>query len=208
MAFSTAGIVILHRLLLIADQQGTNGRPLPDVIVRAANGVGGRLIVQFREREMSDAELIAVIRAVERRVPPQTVLTVNNRPALARALEIGLHLPAAAETPDGQYALLGRSVHDDTEAQIALADDVDYAIVGTIFETESHPGRAGAGLEHLGNMRDLLGSIACYAIGGMTTETAPEAIAAGAWGVAVRSAILSAEDPSEAAYRLHSSLPI
>lgn len=199
--------MILHRLMLIADRQGANGRPLPEVVVRAANGVGGRLMVQFREREMSDADLVAVIRAVQRRVPPQTVLMVNDRPDLARALEIGLHLPAAAETPSGQYALLGRSVHDDAEAQIALADDVDYAIVGTIFETESHPGRAGAGLEHLSSMRDLLGNVACYAIGGMTTETSPEAIQAGAWGVAVRSAILSADDPSEAAYRLHSSLP-
>ena len=199
--------MILHRLMLIADQQGTNGRPLPDVIVRAANGVAGRLIVQFREREFSDAELIAVIRAVQRRVPPQTVLMVNNRPDLARALEIGLHLPAAAGTPTGQYALVGRSVHDEAEAHIALADDVDYAIVGTIFETESHPGRAGAGLEHLSAMRDLLGNVACYAIGGITTETAPSAIDAGAWGVAVRSAILSADDPSEAAYQLHSSLP-
>ncbi len=199
--------MILHRLMLIADQQGTNGRPLPDVIVRATNGVGGRLMVQFRERELSDAELIAVIRAVQRRVPPQTVLMVNNRPDLARALEIGLHLPAAAETPNGQYSLVGRSVHDEAEAQIALADDVDYAIVGTIFETESHPGRAGAGLEHLSAMRDLLGNVACYAIGGMTTITAPQAVDAGAWGVAVRSAILAADDPSEAAYRLHSSLP-
>ena len=193
--------------MLIADQQGTNGRPLPDVIVRAANGVGGRLMVQFRERDLSDAELIALIRAVQRRVPPQTVLIVNNRADLARALEIGLHLPAAADTPGGQYALLGRSVHNESETHTALADDVDYAIVGTIFETDSHPGRAGSGLKHLRDMRDMLGNVACYAIGGMTGETAPQAIEAGAWGVAVRSAILSADDPSEAAYRLAGRLP-
>lgn len=199
--------MILHRLMLIADQHGTNGRPLPDVIVRAAHGVGGQLMVQFRERELSDADLIAVIRAVQRRVPPQTVLIVNNRPDLAQALEIGLHLPAAAQTPGGQYMLLGRSVHDESETNIALADDVDYAIVGTIFATESHPGRPGAGLTHLRDMRDLLGNVACYAIGGMTTETAPQALEAGAWGVAVRTAILAAGDPSEAAYRLASSLP-
>ncbi len=199
--------MILHRLMLIADQQGTNGRPLPDVIVRAAHGVGGRLMVQFRERELSDADLIALIRAVQRRVPPQTGLIVNNRPDLAQALEIGLHLPAAAETPGGQYTLFGRSVHDESETHTALADDVDYAIVGTIFATDSHPGRAGAGLTHLRDMRDLLGNVACYAIGGMTTETAPQALEAGAWGVAVRSAILAADDPSEAAYRLAGSLP-
>ena len=189
---------MLHRLMLIADQQGTLGRSLPDVIVRAANGVGGRLVVQFRERELSDAELIAIIRAVQRRMPPQTTLIVNNRPTVANELEIGLHLPATAETPSDEFPLLGRSVHDEREAQVAVDDRVDYAIVGTIFETESHPGRAGAGLEHLACMRILLPEIPCFAIGGMTAETSPLAIEAGAWGVAVRTAILSAEDPAEA----------
>ena len=196
-----------HRLMLIADQQGTRGRPLPDVIVRAANGVGGRLIVQFRERELDDAALTALIRAVQRRVPPQTVLIVNNRPALANALNIGLHLPAAAEPAAGRYPLLGRSVHNEAEAQVAIADAVDYAIVGTIFETASHPGRPAAGLEHLAAMQDLLGDIPSYAIGGITAETVPLALDAGAWGVAVRTAILSAADPSEAAFRLSRSLP-
>ena len=197
---------MLHRLMLIADQQGPLGRPLPDVIVRAANGVGGRLVVQFRERELSDDALTSVIRAVQRRMPPQTALIVNNRPSVAQELDIGLHLPAAVESTKERFPLLGRSVHDEREAQVAVSDDVDYAIVGTIFETGSHPGREGAGLEHLSRMRELLPDIPCFAIGGMTAETAPQAIEAGAWGVAVRTAILSADDPAEAAYRLHSSL--
>ena len=199
--------MILHRLMLIADREGTNGRPLADVIVRAANGVGGRLMVQIRDRDLGDVEVMSLIRAVQRRVPPQTVLMVNNRPEIARTIEIGLHLPAGADTPRGQYQLLGRSVHDAPEADIALGDEVDYAIVGTIFETNSHPGRVGAGLTHLSDIRALMGNIACYAIGGITIDNAPSVIEAGAWGVAVRSAILSADDPSEAAYRLHSSLP-
>ena len=199
--------MILHRLMLIADRVGTNGRPLPDVIVRAANGVGGRLIVQFRDHELPDAELIAVIRAVQKRAPPQTVLIVNDRPDVARSLSIGLHLPAAADSPSDRYPLLGRSVHNAAEAQVALADSVDYAVVGTIFETASHPGRKGAGLEHLTAMRERMGGVACYAIGGMNNVTTPLAIGAGAWGVAVRTAILSADDPSEAAWQLHSSLP-
>lgn len=191
---------------MIADQQGTLGRPLPDVVVRAANGTGGDLIVQFRERDLSDADLGDLVRAVQRRVPPQVLLTVNNRPQLAESLGIGLHLPAVAESVPKRPVILGRSVHDKSEASVALADAVDYSIVGTIFETESHPGRAGAGLEHLSRLRELIADVPCFAIGGMTVETAPLALEAGAWGVAVRTAILSAADPAEAAYRLHSSL--
>ena len=198
--------MILHRLMLIADLQGAQGRPLSDVIVRAAQGVGGQLIVQFRERDLRDAALIALIRAVQRRVPPQTVLTVNNRVEIADVLGIGLHLPAAAEPPVERPVLLGRSVHDAEEAQTALADTVDYAVVGTIFKTASHPNRAGMGLEHLTMLRGQLGSAPCYAIGGLTSAHAQSALQAGAWGIAVRSAILGAEDPSEAAYQLHSSL--
>ncbi len=198
--------MILHRLMLIADLQGAQGRPLSDVIVRAAQGVGGQLIVQFRERDLRDAALIALIRAVQRRVPPQTVLTVNNRVEIADALGIGLHLPAAAESPVERPVLLGRSVHDAEEAQTALADTVDYAVVGTIFKTASHPNRAGAGLEHLTMLSGQLGVVPCYAIGGLTSAHAQSALQAGAWGIAVRSAILGAEDPSEAAYQLHSSL--
>ena len=198
--------MILHRLMLIADLQGVQGRPLSDVIVRAAQGVGGQLIVQFRERDLRDAALIALIRAVQRRVPPQTVLTVNNRVEIADALGIGLHLPAAAESPVERPVLLGRSVHDAEEAQTALADTVDYAVVGTIFKTASHPNRAGMGLEHLTMLSGQLGSAPCYAIGGLTSAHAQSALQAGAWGIAVRSAILGAEDPSEAAYQLHSSL--
>ena len=202
---------MLHRLMLIADQQGARGRPLPDVVVQAANGVGGRLIVQFRERDLGDAELSDLIRAVQRRVPPQTVLIVNNRPAVAGALNIGLHLPAAADlTADAaadRYPLLGRSVHNEAEAQTAIADAVDYAIVGTIFETASHPGRPAAGLEHLAAIQAILGDIPTYAIGGITPQTAPQASAAGAHGLAVRSAILAAPNPAEAAYRLSRALP-
>ena len=198
--------MILHRLMLIADTQGTNGRPLPDVIVRAANGVGGQLTVQFRDRELRDADLIAIIRAVQRRVPPGTVLIVNDRPAVARVLEVGLHLPAASETPSERPILLGRSVHDESEAAQAVRDRVDFAVVGTIFETESHPGRPGAGLDHLSTLSGRLAPTPSYAIGGITADNARHAVEAGAWGAAVRTAILSADDPSEAAYRLHSSL--
>lgn len=200
--------MILHRLMLIADQQGTGGRPLPEVVVRAANGVGGRLVVQFREREMPDAELIAVIRAVQRRMPPLTTLIVNDRPHIATALGIGLHLPASSEAPAHRMPLLGRSIHNEEEVQGTLADGVDYAIVGTIFETASHPGRPGAGLAHLTELREMLGGIPAYAIGGIDLERAPSVIDAGAWGIAVRTAILSADDPSEAAYRLNGSLPV
>ena len=197
---------MLPRLILIADQIAAASRPLPDVVARAAEGVEGQLIVQIREPDLADDKVIRLVQAVQRRVPDETLISVNNRPAIARALGLGLHLPGYADAVEGGYALRGRSVHDAVEAEAAIRERADYAIVGTIFATASHPDRAGAGLEHLSRMQGLLGDIPCFAIGGMTAETAPLAIESGAWGVAVRSAILSAEAPAEAAHGLMAAL--
>ena len=48
-------------------------------------------------------------------------------------------------------------------------------------------------------MVEALAPIPCYAIGGITRENAGDAILAGAWGVAVRAGILSADQPGLAA---------
>ena len=197
----------LPRLMLIADQIGAGERPLADLVAQVSRALDDDLFVQFRERELSDEALVALIEEVRTHANPS--LSVNDRPKVAELLGIGLHLPARASRPTRRNELppLGRSVHDGAEARQALSDRVDYAVVGTIFETTSHPGRTGAGLEHLSRMVTLLDQMPCYAIGGMTTQTAPQAIVAGAWGVAVRSAILSADDPARAARRLRDSLP-
>ncbi|MEK7681593.1 MAG: thiamine phosphate synthase, partial [Chloroflexota bacterium] len=44
------------------------------------------------------------------------------------------------------------------------------------------------------------------AIGGVTAERVHEVMAAGAWGVAVISAVLDADDPTDAARRLRAAL--
>ncbi len=189
----------LPRLILIADQIAAGGRPLPEVVASAAAGVDGRLIVQLREPKLSDTIAIQLLRAMRRRVPAETVLAVNNRPNVARALDVGLHVPGYMNAPSGEFALRGRSVHDDDQARAAIAEQADYAIVGTIFETASHPGREGAGLAHLSRIAARLAPMPAYAIGGITAENAANCIEAGAWGVAVRGAIMGAPDPGVAA---------
>lgn len=197
----------LPRLMLIADQQGAGGRPLEDVIAAASDGTGGYLFVQLREKTLEDAALSALLVRIRARLPTRAPLVVNNRPRIAAALGLGLHLPAAAPSAMRASAgLRGRSVHDRAEAQQARRERVDYAVVGTIFETASHPGRLGAGLKHLRAMAAALGEMPAYAIGGITPQNAASAVAAGAWGVAVRGAVLDAADPAVAARALAEAL--
>ena len=132
-------------------------------------------------------------------LPSGALLVVNDRAEIAQELRIGLHLPAASASVGDRPALLGRSVHDRVEAETAIGDGADYAVVGTIFPTGSKPGHAGDGLGHLGALSDRLAPMLVYAIGGIEARNAGAAIGAGAHGVAVRSAILGAEDPAGAA---------
>ena len=176
-----------------------SSRPLPDVVADAAEGVEGQLIVQIREPGLSDAMVIRLVRAVQRRVPGETLISVNNRPEIARALDLGLHLPGYADAVEGGFALRGRSVHDAAEAEAAIRERADYAIVGTIFATASHPDREGSGVAHLRKLAGELDPIPAFAIGGITAANVGACRRAGAAGVAVRGAIMSADEPGVAA---------
>jgi thiamine-phosphate pyrophosphorylase len=125
---------------------------------------------------------------------------VNGHPALAHALGIGLHLPAAAAAPAGaRPALCGRSVHDEGEARRARDEGVTYVVAGPIFPTGSKPGHPGSSLALLARLGPVVGSIPIFAIGGLTPERVAPALGAGAHGIAVRSAILGAPDPARTA---------
>ena len=189
----------LPRLMLVTDRAVTRGRSLAAVAREVSEALAGEVFVQLREKDLGDEELLALATEVWAALGPGAVMAVNDRAAVARALGVGLHLPAVAMRGADDPRPLGRSVHDADEARVAVGDGVDYAVVGTIFPTASKPGHRGDGLEHLGVMVEALAPIPCYAIGGITRENAADAIAAGAWGVAVRAGILSADQPGLAA---------
>jgi thiamine-phosphate pyrophosphorylase len=189
----------LSRLMLVTDRLETRGRDLVDVVEAAvAGGVG---LVQVRERDLPEARVEALLRRIlERLRGTQAQLLVNGHPALALMLDVGLHLPASAPplTPPGP-TFYGRAVHDEAEARQALTEQVSHVVVGPVFSTESKPGHLGAGLATLGRLARLVAPIPVYAIGGLTADRVVSVVSAGAYGVAVRSAILGAPDPEQAA---------
>ena len=188
----------LPRLLLVSDRAAARGRPLVELIAAVCDALNGDLLIQLREKELPAAELRALA-AQLRDALSGAPIVINDRPRIARELGLGLHLPAASASVAERPPLLGRSVHNPAEARRAIRDGVDYAVVGTIFPTGSKPGHAGDGLAHLRGLAGQLSPIPAYAIGGIDAENASVAIAAGAHGVAVRSAILGADDPPAAA---------
>jgi thiamine-phosphate diphosphorylase len=85
-----------------------------------------------------------------------------------------------------------RSVHSEPEAEAAVRDGADALVVGTIWPSTTHAGRA-AGTALLERVVSL--GVPTYAIGGVTPARASEARAVGAWGVAAISALWNAAAP-------------
>lgn len=184
--------------MLVTDRRRVRHHDLLHAVVEAVGGGVG--MVQVREKDLPDRDLERLLAELRAVLPPSTILVVNDRPVLARALGIGVHLPAArAGTRVSGVPLVGRSVHDAAELGAALASAPDYVIGGTVFPTRSKPGVAGAGVELVRGLAQLAGQVPLYAIGGITVSHVPEVMHAGAHGIAVCGAILEQPDPRRAA---------
>ena len=132
------------------------------------------------------------------------MLVVNDRVDVARAagvsaVQLGARSISIADgrTVLGPEALIGYSAHSAEEAESAGAEGADWLIVGSIYETASHPGQIPAGLALI--RESTVGGSPVLAIGGITAERVAEVRKAGAYGVAVISAIWHAPDPVQAA---------
>ena len=95
---------------------------------------------------------------------------------------------------------IGISTHDASELAIALAAEPDYVALGPIFPTTTKStGRAAQGVARLTEWTAKLGEIPLVAIGGITLELAPSAIAAGAQSCAVVGDVLNHTTPERRA---------
>lgn len=113
---------------------------------------------------------------------------LNGDAALARELGLGLHLRAAqlrecGERPVAPGLPLAASCHDADELRAAQALGCDFAVVGSIKPTPSHPGAFGIGWEAFAALRETV-SLPIYAIGGLGPEDVGDARRHGAQGVA------------------------
>jgi thiazole tautomerase (transcriptional regulator TenI) len=88
----------------------------------------------------------------------------------------------------------------------AASDGADYAFVGNVYETQSHPGRAGIGPMGLRAVTRTVGAIPVFGIGGVGVAAVRSMTEAGAYGVAVLSGVWDAPDPATAVSEYLTSL--
>lgn len=197
--------VKLPRLLLVTNRHLCGPNRQVEVIAEAA--AAGLRFVQIRDKDLPDEAIEDLVDELRGALPFETVLTLNGRPALARRLGLGLHLPAKALPPQElPLRPFGRSAHNSLEIQAGLTGSADYLVVGTIYPTGSKPGHPGLGLEFLRQAVLQAGEVPTFAIGGISPECLPQVLGCGGWGVAVSSAILAAPDVGLATRNLLSGI--
>jgi thiamine-phosphate pyrophosphorylase len=204
-------------VLCIITDDARSDREIVDSVESACAAV--RSIVQLRVRDRSGGRafsLATALRAITRR--HDCGLFINDRLDVAMAVDAdGVHLPAhgmaAADVrrslrphPDRSPLLIGRSVHSLVEIE-REAPVVDYLHFGPVFVTPEKMRFGGPlGLAELQRAVATAGTTPIIAVGGIDDSRVAEVIAAGAAGIAVIRAVMSADRVGEAAHRLAASL--
>lgn len=149
----------------------------------------GLRLVQLREPGMAKPELASLASKMIRLARPAGArVLVNGDIALAHEVGAdGVHLSArqvamAAARPD--LPLVGASSHSASELRAAERIGADFAVLGPVRSTPSHPDRAPLGWDGL-REAGRGSAIPVYALGGMERSDMDAAWACGAHGVAM-----------------------
>jgi thiamine-phosphate pyrophosphorylase len=105
----------------------------------------------------------------------------------------------------GEGAVIGRSTHNRSQVDEAMAQRADYISAGPVHETPTKPGRPAVGFEHVA-VAARRTNVPVVAIGGLGPDEARLALESGADMVAVVRAICHAPDPKEAAASFRRSM--
>lgn len=195
-------------LYLVTDRSLCLGRPLIHIVEEAIKG--GVTLVQLREKECSSREFYELAIALKKLLTPyQIPLIINDRLDIALACDAeGLHigqsdLPySVARKLLGKEKIIGLSVENMEDVIEANLLDVDYIGISPVFNTTTKTDTATAlGLEGVQEITRL-SKHPSVGIGGINRSNAGDIIQAGADGISVVSAIVSAEDPQASAQEL------
>ncbi len=198
------------RVYLVTDQKSLRGRTLTDVVLAAVQG--GVTCVQLREKEMCTRDFVALACSIQALLQPfQVPLIINDRLDVALACGAqGVHL-GQSDMPVMQArqllppeVFLGLSVESLDDVVRAADQPVDYLGVSPIYATPTKTDTAAPwGLAGLRQVRAAT-RLPLVAIGGIHLSNASEVLQAGADGLAVVSAICSADEPGAAAQFIQS----
>ncbi len=195
-------------LYLVTDRGLSLERPLETVVEAAVKG--GVTMVQLREKDCSSKEFHDLAVNLKQVLKPYNIpLIINDRLDIALACDAeGLHIGQSdlpysiARRLLGKDKIIGLSVENIEDAVEANKLDVDYIGISPVFSTLTKTDTKEAlGIEGVKAISSI-SKHPCVGIGGINSSNAKEIIAAGADGISVVSAIMSADNPQLAASNL------
>ena len=166
----------------------------------------GVRMVQLRMKDAPREDVVAVGRALRRiTAGTGTLFVVNDDPSVAAEVGAdGVHVgqgdmpPAEVRDRFPSLRIVGLSTHSPDQAAKAATEPVDYIGVGPVYATPTKKiPDPTLGLETMGRMVRSV-PFAAVAIGGISAETLPGVIAAGARTFAVVRAVCASKDPLSA----------
>lgn len=195
-------------LYLVTDSKLSRGRSHLQVVEAGLRG--GVTVVQYREKDAGTRQMVDEALELRDLCRARGVaFIVNDRVDVALAVDAdGVHvgqddMPASrARALIGPEKTLGVSVENVEQALAAIRDGADYLGAGAIFATASKTDVGEPiGIAHLADIARI-STVPVVGIGGIGATNALAVIRAGASGIAVISAIVSADDVEQAARQL------
>lgn len=172
---------------------------------------GGASSIQLRAKRATDRVALQWAEEIRALTRERGVsFFVNDRFDLALAAQAdGVHL-GQDDLPPRRVPLrlrarlqIGRSTHSIDQVRRAREEPIDYLAFGPIFATGSKDSAdAPRGMDQLAIAVNAARPLPVVAIGGISRENAAGVVRAGAAGIAVISAIASADEPVAAAREL------
>ena len=194
-----------NKLYVITESSISKGRSNEKVVEEAIKG--GAEIIQLREKEWNKEKVKEEAIKLNKICKENNVLFIVND-YVDVALEIGadgVHLGQSdmsigeARKICGDKLIIGLSTHSVEQAVKADKEDVDYITIGPIYKTRSKDYTVGTGI-----IKEVVNKVkkSVIAIGGINKDNIGSVLEQEVKGVAVISAVVSADNVKEAAREL------
>ena len=125
---------------------------------------------------------------------------INDYPEIASEVSAdGVHIGQndgeldEARALAGNCKIVGRSTHSLEQARDAHKEGANYIGFGPLYPTATKPGRPAIGLNEIARVHNEV-PLPIFCIGGITEQTLPEVLNAGAENVVIVSNLLQSED--------------
>lgn len=201
----------IGRLHVISDFYLQQHLSHADLAARAIEG--GADVIQFRQKRGGIRNKLIEARKLKAVCDEADVpLIINDHLNIAQAVGAGVHLGQddfpieAAREVLGPNVIIGATATTAEQARRAYEAGADYIGFGPVFVTQTKFNRSSIkGLEGLAAACEAV-PIPVIAIAGITSDRVAATLEAGAHGVAVLSAVATADSPHRATARIRAAL--